>query len=273
MSNPRSSSNPALRNINEVVQNQRGAAPTAATLHDMYNQPAYQPPAPPTQRYLTLDDVIAKTATVLLVALVSAVGTIFLQNSGIVAGIYSLLIPALLVGFVLSMVIIFKRSSNPALILAYAVAEGIVLGAITGIFESIRNFEGIGLQALAATMGVFIGMLVVYKTGAIRVTPKFTKMIIGAMIGIVALLLVNLVASLFGFNMHLRDGGTLSIVISLVIIVVAALSFLLDFDQIEKAIKAGAPASTSWYFAFSLMVTLVWLYLEILRLLSYLRQN
>jgi uncharacterized YccA/Bax inhibitor family protein len=93
------------------------------------------------------------------------------------------------------------------------------------------------------------------------------------MIGIVALVLVNLVAGLFGFNMGIRNGGTLSIIISLVIIVVAALSFLLDFDQIEKAIKAGAPASTSWYFAFSLMVTLVWLYLEILRLLSYLRSD
>ncbi len=267
------SSNPAFRNVGEVVKAQRAAEPTAATLQDMYNQPSYTQQAAPAQRYLTLDDVIAKTATVLVVAVLAAVGTIYLQTSDIVPGIYAMMVPALLVGFVLSLVIIFKRSSNPALILTYSLAEGIFLGALTGVFESIPQYQGIGFQALAATMGVFIGMLVIYKTGAIRVTPKFTKMIIGAMMGILALLVVNLVASLFGINLHLRDGGTFAIVISLVIIVVAALSFLLDFDAIEKAIKAGAPASTSWYYAFGLMVGLVWLYLEILRLLSYLRNN
>ncbi len=269
----RSSSNPAFRNIGEVVETQRGAAPTAATLHDMYNQPSFVKAPVTAGRYLTLDDVIAKTATVLIVGVLAALGTIFLQTSGIVAGIYGLVVPAMLVGLVLAMVIIFKRSSNPALVLAYAAAEGVFLGAITGMFEQFPQYQGIGFQALAATMGVFVGMLVVYKTGAIRVTPKFTKMILGAMIGILALIVVNMVAGMFGFNMHLRDGGTMSIVISLVIIVVAALSFLLDFDQIEKAIKAGAPADTSWYYAFGLMVGLVWLYLEILRLLSYMRQD
>ncbi len=269
----RTSSNPAFRDVGKVVQAQRNAAPTAASLHDMYNQPSYLPPATSTSRFLTLDDVIAKTATVLTVGLVAAAATIWLQTSNTVPGIYSMLVPALLIGFVLSLVIIFKRSSNPALILTYAAAEGVFLGAITGIFESFPRYAGIGLQALAATMGVFIGMLVIYKTGAIRVTPKFTKMILGALMGVVALVLVNLVASLFGFNMHLRDGSALSIVFSLVIIVIAALSFLLDFDQIERAIKAGVPASTSWYYAFGLMVGLVWLYLEILRLLSYMRSN
>lgn len=271
MPKPRTSTNPAFKNIGEVAQ--QNAAPSAAALHDMYNQPSYTPPAPAGQRYLTLDDVITKTATVLGVAIVAALATIWLQTSGTVSSIYGLILPAALIGFVLSLVIIFKRSSNPALILSYSVAEGVLLGGITGIFESIQGYQGIGLQALAGTMSVFVGMLVVYKTGAIRVTPKFTKMIVGALIGIVGLMLVNLVAGLFGFDMGLRSGGTLSIVFSLVIIVVAALSFLLDFDQIENAIKEGAPAKTAWYFAFGLMVTLVWLYLEILRLLSYLRQN
>ncbi len=271
MSKPRTSSNPAFRKVGEVAQH--NAAPSAAALHDMYNKPSYTPPTTGGQRYLTLDDVITKTATVLGVAVLAALATIWLQTSGTVPGIYSLMVPAALVGFVLAMVVIFKRSTNPALILSYSLAEGVLLGAITGIFESIPQYQGIGLQALAGTLSVFVGMLVVYKTGAIRVTPKFTKMIIGAMIGIVGLVVVNLVASLFGVNMHLRDGGTLSIVFSLVIIVVAALSFLLDFDQVEKAIKQGAPAETAWYFAFGLMVTLVWLYMEILRLLSYLRQD
>jgi uncharacterized YccA/Bax inhibitor family protein len=266
------SSNPAFRNVGQVVADQRSSVPTTAMLNDMYNQPSYVPPQTTTSRFLTLDDVIAKTATVLGVGLISAVLTIFFMRSGN-TNVAALIVPAMLVGLVLSLIIIFKRSSNPALILGYSVAEGILLGGITGIFESFEQFQGIGFQALTATLGVFVGMLVVYKTGVIRVTPKFTKMIIGAMIGIVALVLVNLIASWLGFDMGVRSGGGLSIVISLVIIVVAALSFLLDFDQIEKAIKAGVPAKTAWYYAFGLMVTLVWLYIEILRLLSYLRQD
>ena len=114
-------------------------------------------------------------------------------------------------------------------------------------------------------------MLVVYKTGAIRVTPRLTKMIIGGIIGVAVLMLFNLVMSLFGVDMGLRTGGPLAIGFSLLCIALAAFSFLLDFDSIDKAIKQGAPANTSWYFAFGLMVTLVWLYLEILRLLSYMR--
>jgi uncharacterized YccA/Bax inhibitor family protein len=270
--NKNTSSNPAFRNVGKVVQEQQAAAPSTATLYDMYNQPAYTPPQAQAARFLTLDDVITKTATVLGVGILSALATIwFMVNSGI--NVWALVVPAMIVGLVLSMVIIFKGSSNPGLILAYSLAEGVMLGGITGVFESIPGYEGIGIQALAGTMGVFIGMLVVYKTGAIRVTPKFTKMIIGAMFGIMALLLVNLLMSMFGLDLGLRSGGPMSIVISLVIIVVAALSFLLYFDQIEKAIKAGVPAKTAWYYAFGLMVTLVWLYLEILRLLSFLRTD
>jgi len=132
-------------------------------------------------------------------------------------------------------------------------------------------YPGIAAQAIVGTMGVFAGMLIVYKTGAIRVTPRLTKMIIGGIIGVAVLMLFNLVMGLFGFDMGLRSGGPLAIGFSLLCIALAAFSFLLDFDSIDKAIKQGAPANTSWYFAFGLMVTLVWLYLEILRLLSYMR--
>ena len=169
----------------------------------------------------------------------------------------------------LSMFIIFKRKISPPLIIAYAVVEGIFLGAITGVFN--QWYPGIAAQAIVGTMGVFGGMLIVYKTGAIRVTPRFTKMLIGGIIGVAVLMLFNLVMGLFGVDVGLRSGGTLAIVFSIVCIALAAFSFLLDFDSIDKAIKEGAPANTSWYFAFGLMVTLVWLYLEILRLLSYMR--
>jgi uncharacterized YccA/Bax inhibitor family protein len=231
----------------------------------MYAQPSVGAPA--RERFLTLDDVVAKTATVLGVGVVAAVLTIAFSSTWVLA------LPALVIGFVLSLIIIFKQSSNPVLILAYSVAEGVLLGAITGAFESIPGYQGIGLQALVGTLGVFAGMLVVYKTGAIRVTPKFTKMLVGAMIGVLVLLVFNMIASAFGAHLGIRDGGPMSIVISLVIIVIAALSFLLDFDQIDRAIKVGAPASTAWYYAFGLMVTMVWLYLEILRLLGYLRND
>jgi uncharacterized YccA/Bax inhibitor family protein len=232
--------------------------PSAGDLQDMYNRPTYTP-----ARYMTLDDVVMKTAATLGVLLVTgAVAWIF--NLGALA------IVGALVGFVLALVITFKQSTNPALILSYAAAEGLFLGGISRIFEDAYN--GIVIQAVLGTAGVFAGMLVVYKTGAIRVTPRFTRWLLGALIGVVVLMLANLVASLFtpgGFG--LRDGGPIAIIFSLICIGVAAFSFLLDFDMIDQGIRRGAPAQFAWYAAFGLVVTLVWLYLEILRLLSYFR--
>jgi uncharacterized YccA/Bax inhibitor family protein len=171
-------------------------------------------------------------------------------------------------------VISFKQSTNPALILSYAAAEGLFLGAISHVFNDL--YPGIAIQAVVGTAGVFAGMLVVYKTGAIRVTPKFTRWLLGALIGVVALSLVNLVASFFTEGgLGLRDADTnpvLAIGFSLLCIGIAAFVFLLDFDMIDKGIKQGAPERFAWYAAFGLTVTLVWLYLEILRLLSYFRE-
>lgn len=254
------SSNPAFRDIDKAIAAQ--SAPNAEYLQQMYDQPAYAGPQAPV-RPLTIDDVVAKTASVLGVAIIAGGLTAYFEA-------YALIVPALVVGLVLSLVVIFKRSTNPALILSYAAAEGVLLGGITGWFNTV--YPGIALQAIVGTLGVFLGMLFVYKTGAIRVTPKFTKMLIGAMIGVVALMVFNMLASwVFGFDTGLRSGGALAIIFSIVCIGIAAFSFLLDFDQIDKAMKIGAPAKYAWYFAFGLMVTLVWLYLEILRLLSYMR--
>ena len=181
-------------------------------------------------------------------------------------------LPAFIVGFVVSLIIIFKQSSNPALVMTYSIAEGIALGGIAGLIN--RQYPGIAFQALIGTVGVFVGMLVVYKTGAVKVTPRFTKWLMGALIGVVVLMLVNLVASFFiPGGLGLRDGGPLAIMFSLVVIGVAAFSLLLDFDMADQAVRAGAPAKFAWYIAFGLMTTLVWLYIEILRLLTYLRQD
>jgi uncharacterized YccA/Bax inhibitor family protein len=255
-----SSSNPAFKNMEKVIGAQQQAAPSAEYLNQMYNQPPNNAPA--RERFLTVDDVVTKTAAILVLAVIAGFATAWSE-------LYYLALPAALIGFGISMFIIFKRKISPPLIIAYAIVEGIFLGAITGVFN--QYYPGIAAQAIVGTLGVFGGMLVVYKTGAIRVTPRLTKMIIGGIIGVAVLMLFNLVMGLFGVNMGLRDGGTLAIVFSIVCIALAAFSFLLDFDAIDKAIKEGAPANTAWYFAFGLMVTLVWLYLEILRLLSYMR--
>ncbi len=261
----RTSSNPAFRNLSGGQSggyasiNRQGAGygdPRAAQVE--YGRTGVG------DRPLTIDDVVTKTAISAGVALAAGILTA-------VTGAYVLALPAFLVGFVVSLVVIFKQSSNPALVLTYSAAMGVALGGIAGLLD--QRFPGIATQALIGTGGVFVGMLVVYKTGAVRVTPKFTKWLMGAMVGVVVLMLANLVAGFFGANLGLRDGGPLSIVFSLVVIGVAAFSLLLDFDMADKAIRAGAPAKFAWYIAFGLMTTVVWLYIEILRLLSYLRSD
>ena len=229
---------------------------------------AQSPYAPPTTRYMTMDDVVQKTGLSFLVTVLAAAATWALPGDAA----WGLALPAILVAFVLGLVISFKQIANAAATLAYGAIYGFALGAISEVFNDV--YPGIVMQALVGTFGVFAGMLVVYKTGAIRVTPKLTRWIVGAMFGVLALVLVNLVVGFFvPGGLGLRDGGTLSIIFSLVVIGVAAFSLLLDFDMADEAIRRGAPAKFAWYIAFGLLITVVWLYLEILRLLSYLQDS
>jgi uncharacterized YccA/Bax inhibitor family protein len=219
---------------------------------------------------MTVDDVVTKTGITLAVLIATGVATYL-------SGLWGLALPAALIGFVLAMVVIFKKLVSPPLILAYAAVEGVFLGGISGVIgqyvQRVTGSNSIVLEAITGTVLVFVGMLVVYKTGAVRVTPRFTKWITGALIGVVGLMIVNLIANFFvPGGLHLRDGGPLAILFSLVVIGIAAFSLLLDFDAADQAIRAGAPERTAWYIAFGLTVTLVWLYLEILQLLSYLRE-
>ncbi|HEV3356179.1 MAG TPA: Bax inhibitor-1/YccA family protein [Pseudonocardiaceae bacterium] len=277
----RSTSNPAFRNLPRGTGNYVGFDPQAGTPgYGNYGaQPGYAGPGGPggpggygvayqqsgaVERPMTIDDVVTKTAITLGLALVTGIVTIFTHA-------YWLAAPAAIVGLVLALIVIFKRTPSPALVLSYAAAEGIVLGAITELFDNI--YPGIAFQAIAGTFGVFVAMLVVYKTGAIRVTPRLTKWVIGATFGVVIVLLANFVVGMFGVNLGIRDGSPLSIVISVVIIGIAAFNLLLDFDQADRMIRSGMPARWAWYAAFGLTVTLVWLYLEILRLLSYLQRG
>jgi uncharacterized YccA/Bax inhibitor family protein len=269
----RSSSNPAFRNLPTqgggyaTFDRQGGAMGGAAAYADAQAAEVGYGRAGVGERPLTMDDVVTKTAITGAVALATGVLTAL-------SGQYWLVLPAFIVGLVVSLIVIFKQSTNPGLVLTYSAAMGVALGGITGVLENIPNFEGIGFQAVVGTAGVFIGMLVVYKTGAVRVTPKFTKWLMGAMFGVVILMIVNLVASFFTTGgLGLRDGSPLAYLFSIICIGVAAFSLLLDFDMADRAVRDGAPARFAWYIAFGLMTTLVWLYIEILRLLSYLRQE
>ncbi|MCU1609521.1 MAG: hypothetical protein QOH09_2236 [Pseudonocardiales bacterium] len=263
----RTTSNPAFRSL-----------PVGGGGYAGFNSaPARFPGADPgyggaltTTRPMTVDDVVTKTGITLAVLIATGVATYL-------SGLWGLALPAALIGFVLAMVVIFKKLVSPPLILAYAAVEGVFLGGISGVIgqyvQRVTGSNSIVLEAITGTVLVFVGMLVVYKTGAVRVTPRFTKWITGALIGVVGLMIVNLIANFFiPGGLHLRDGGPLAILFSLVVIGIAAFSLLLDFDAADQAIRAGAPERTAWYIAFGLTVTLVWLYLEILQLLSYLRE-
>ena len=244
-----------------------GSAPQqygAPTQFDPYAAPS--PYAATTTRYMTMDDVVTKTGISFLVTVLAAAATWALPGQ---TG-WSLALPAVLVAFVLGLVISFKTIANPAATLAYGALYGVALGAISEAFNLV--YPGIVMQALIGTFGVFAGMLVVYKTGAIRVTPKLTRWVLGALIGAFVLMLANGIAYLFGGDLGLRSGGTTAILFSIVMIGIAAFMLLLDFDMADEAIRRGAPAKFAWYIAFGLLVTVVWLYIEILRLLSYFRE-
>jgi uncharacterized YccA/Bax inhibitor family protein len=264
------SNNPVFgRGFGSAQQASWGAAPA-----QQYGAPAYTDPyaapspyAATTTQYMTMDDVVTKTGLSFLVTVLAAAAAWAMPGQAALG----LALPAVLVAFVLGLVIAFKQIANPAATLAYGAIYGFALGAISEVFNDV--YPGIVVQALIGTFGVFAGMLVVYKTGAIKVTPKLTRWIIGALVGVLVLVVANWIAAFFTpGGLGLREGGTVGIIFSLVVIGVAAFSLLLDFDMADEAIRRGAPAKFAWYVAFGLLVTVVWLYLEILRLLSYFRE-
>lgn len=228
--------------------------PSVSTLEQMYAAP---------QR-MTVDDVIGKTALLLGLLTLTAAASWALE-------LYALAFPAALVGLVLALVVIFKKEPSPGLSMAYAAVEGVFLGAVSRLFD--EAYPGIAVQAVGGTVLCFGTVLWAYKSGRLRATPRFRKVITIAMVSIFALYMVNLVVTLFGANAFgfIRDSGPVGILFSVAVITVASLSFVLDFDLIEEAERQGAPEKFAWKAAFGLVVGLVWLYLEMLRLLAKLR--
>lgn len=250
------SNNPVFTRSAPLIESLNGA-PSAREVADIYGAP---------QR-LTIDDIAVKTGMLLGLLVTTGAATWALGvNFGVVA-------IAALVGFGLALVNIFKREVSPPLILAYAAVQGIAVGGISAAYEG--AYRGIVVQAIVGTVAVFGAVAWGYKSGRLRATPRFTKVVLFGFIGLFAVVLLNLVVGLFGSGdpLGIRGGNTgLSILFSLAFITFGALTFVLDFDQAERMVAAGAPERESWRIAFGLVVGLVWLYLEVLRLLSYLRR-
>jgi uncharacterized YccA/Bax inhibitor family protein len=227
------------------------------------------------QETMTLNGTINKTGLMLLLVIAGAVftwGKFFgVFNSENPQEAMSAVMPWLLVGgiggLIAALVTSFRPKSAAISAPVYAVLQGVFLGGISAIFES--SYSGIVMRAVALTLGVFVVMLMLYRSRVIKVTDKFRMGVLAATGGIALVYLASFIAGLFGVNVSfLHDSSTLSIGISLVVVGVAALNLMLDFDFIEKASGSGAPKHMEWFGAFGLMVTLIWLYLELLRLLS-----
>lgn len=176
------------------------------------------------------------------------------------------------VGLLVAIVICFKHTWAPALAPVYALAEGLFLGGVSASFES--QYPGIVIQAVGGTFGTLFGLLLAYQSGLIKATENFKLGLVAATGGICLVYLISMIGGFFGFPIpFIHSAGPIGIGFSLVVVVIAALNLVLDFDFIEQAAERGAPKYLEWYGAFALMVTLVWLYMEILRLLSKLRSR
>jgi uncharacterized YccA/Bax inhibitor family protein len=221
---------------------------------------------------MTVNGTINKTALSLLLVIAAAVFTWnkFFNAATPDAGM-SAVVPWLAIGgiggLIAALVTVFRPQSSGISAPIYAVLEGLMLGGLSAVFESM--YSNIVMRAVALTLAVFAAMLFFYRSGIIKVTKKFMMGVLAATAGIALVYLVSFIAGLFGAQLGFLHGNSnFSIGFSLVVVAVAALNLVLDFAFIERTAEQGAPKYMEWYGAFGLMVTLIWLYLEILRLLS-----
>lgn len=175
-------------------------------------------------------------------------------------------------GLIVALVTVFKKSWSPVTAPIYGLLEGLVLGSVSAILE--LRFPGIAIQAVSLTFGTLVVLLLAYRSGIIRVTDKFRLGVVAATGGIALFYVVQLLLGFFGVRfVAINSGGAIGIAFSVFVVIIAALNLVLDFDFIESGVRAGAPKYMEWYGAFGLMVTLIWLYFEILRLLSKVRSR
>ena len=228
---------------------------------------------------MTLNGTVNKTGILLLLSVLTAA---FAWTQSVVTGpdgtamvapgvtIYAL--GSAIGGFILAMVTVFKKTWSPVTAPLYALVEGFFLGAISAVFE--LKYPGIVFQAVVLTFGTLGALLAAYRSGLIRATENFKLGVVAATGGIALVYLVSMGLRLFGKDIPLiHESGLVGIGFSLFVVVIAALNLVLDFDFIESGVEAGAPKYMEWYGAFGLMVTLVWLYIEFLRLLAKLQSR
>ena len=223
-------------------------------------------------RPMTLGGVINRSIFLLLLVAGTAAG-VWTYSSSHPSVIYPMVMTGALGGFVVAMATTFKRNWAPVTSPVYAILEGLFIGGISLVME--QKFPGLVLQAVMLTFGVMFALLAAYQSRIIRPSQTFKSVIVGATFGIVVVYLVSMVLQLFFHTAipMINDGGPIGITFSLVVVGIAALNLVLDFDFIENGVASGAPKWMEWYAAFGLIVTLVWLYIEVLRLLSKMRRN
>ena len=266
-------SNPAFSNSPAFSQSATKAIqwtqePSSQQLDDLY---ARSSATPDQMDRMTYENTIVKTVIAFAVLLVTAAVGWFIP---------ALMIPAAIVGFVLALVNIFKKKPSPALVLAYSAAQGLFVGGISGVFEQI--YPGIVTQAVIGTFAVVGVVLALFASGKIRASKRATKVFLVATVGYMLFSLINMGLMIFGVTdsaFGLRSepsplfGIPWGVLIGIFVILLASYSLVLDFDAVKTGVQRGAPAIFGWQAAFGIMVTVIWLYLEILRMLAILRGN
>ncbi|MEU0947596.1 Bax inhibitor-1/YccA family protein [Streptomyces canus] len=244
-----------------------------------YAQQGLQQGAPPqtpvTTGRMTMDDVVLRTGTTLGILIVTAAlaWALLPVDDANIGRSYGIGIGAAVIGMVLALVQSFKRTATPALIVSYAAFEGVFLGVVSSIVDN-RIASGAAMQAVIGTLAVFAAVLVAYKAGWIRVNRRFYGFVMAAALGFVLLMVVNLLFAAFGGGdgLGFRSGG-LGILFGIIGVLLGACFLALDFKQVEDGIAYGAPREEAWLAAFGLTLTLVWIYMEFLRLIAILNSS
>ena len=211
---------------------------------------------------MTMEGTVEKTGILLILISTTAIATAMFMPEAILMSLIGGI-----AGFILAMVIIFSRSTSPVLISIYAICQGLVLGGVTWLYE--QYFPGIGILAVVLTMAILGTMLAIYRAGLIEWNRNLQIAVTSAMMAILVIYLVSFIGIFMGFEVpYIHEASPLGIAFSLFVIGIASLCLVADFDFIERGVETGAPKQLEWRAAFGLMVTLVWLYLEILELLA-----
>lgn len=266
-------SNPALseKAFQRIGESDAGWAAATEQLEEAYAAPSARPPV--RDDTMTVNGTVWATASLLVLVVASGVfGWNSVDTTGESVSIPGWVFPVMLAGFGVAILTIFKPNLARFTAPLYALIQGAFLGAISGLYNS--AYDGIVIQAVGLTIGVFAVMLFLYGTRIIKVTERLRMGVVAATGAILLVYVANLVLGIFGASVpFLHDTGPLGIGISLLIVGIAAFNLLLDFDFVERGVAAGAPRKMEWYAAFGLLVTIVWLYLELLRLLAKLQSR